>query len=250
MVPRSSAAMIASFTDSATAVKLASATMPVHRTRHERVRAKRAAEDRGDVAGAGEEGLEVDAGVDAHLVEHRHEVLGRDVAGGARRHRAAAELAEAGLIRLAARLERGEDVRESLPAGVVEVGRQLDVVAERRACVREEAADLARVRHAGGVAEGDLLGPGVAQAPGNVEHALLGHVALVGAPEADADDALAAQPRVARAAEHRLEPAERLLHRAVDVLAVVGLAGAEEDVDLLEALPQLERVLQAALVGD
>ena len=59
---------------------------------------------------------------------------------------------------------------------------------------------------------------------GDVEDALGRHVALVGAAEGDGDDALAAQPLLAGAAQHALEPGERLLDRAVDVLAVVGLA--------------------------
>ena len=50
-------------------------------------------------AGAREQRRQVDAGLDPHLVQHRDEVLGGDVAGRARRHRAAAELAEARLER-------------------------------------------------------------------------------------------------------------------------------------------------------
>src|SRR5215208_7295266 len=103
--------------------------MPLDRARHERVRAERSAEDRGDIAGGAEQCLEVDPGVDAHLVQHRHQVLGRDVPRSAGWHRAAAELAEARLERLAARLERGEDVRKALATGVVEMRRQLYVAA-------------------------------------------------------------------------------------------------------------------------
>ena len=47
------------------------------------------------------------------------------------RDRAAAELAEARLERVAARLERREDVGQALAAGVVEVRGELDVVAQR-----------------------------------------------------------------------------------------------------------------------
>ena len=51
---------------------------------------------------------QVDPGLDAHLVQHRDHVLGRDVAGRARRHRAAAELAEARLEGLDPLFQRGE----------------------------------------------------------------------------------------------------------------------------------------------
>ncbi len=68
---------------------------------------------------------QVDAGLDAHLVQHRDEVLGGDVAGRARRHRAAAELAEARLEAVDPGLERRQHVREPLAARVVEVRGQL-----------------------------------------------------------------------------------------------------------------------------
>ena len=72
-------------------------------------------------------------------------------------HRAAAELAEARLERVARRLERGQHVGQPLAAGVVEVRGQLDLGAERLAGGAEELAHLERVGHAGGVAEADLL---------------------------------------------------------------------------------------------
>ena len=120
-------------------------------------------------------------------------------------HRAAAELAEARLERAHARVERRQHVREPLPARVVEVGGQLDVVAERVARRREERAHLRRVGHPGGVAEADLLRARRDQPPGDLEHALRRDVALVGAAEGDGDHALAAQARLAGAAEHALE---------------------------------------------
>ena len=69
--------------------------------------------------------LEVDPRLVAHLVEHRDEVLGRDVAGGPGRDRAPAQLAERRLERAHAGVERGQDVGEARPARVVEVGGQL-----------------------------------------------------------------------------------------------------------------------------
>ena len=133
---------------------------PVDRARGEQVRAERAAEQRLRGARGLEQRAEVDARVGAHLVQHRDDVLGGDVAGRARRDRAAAELAEARLERAHARLVGGEHVRQALAARVVEVRRELDVVAERRAGGREEAAHLRRVGHPGRVAEADLLRAG------------------------------------------------------------------------------------------
>ena len=48
----------------------------------------------------------------------------------------------------------------------------------------------------------------------------------------------------------RLQAGQGLLDRAVDVVAVVALGRAEEDVDLVEALARAQRVLQPAHVGD
>ena len=70
-------------------------------------------------------------------------------------------------------------------------------------------------------------------------------VALVGTAEGDAITASARRPSPARAAITRSSAAQRLLDRAVDVGAVVRLAGRQEAVDLVEALALLERVLEA-----
>ena len=117
--------------------------------------AQRPAENLLRAAGAREQRLQVDAGVDAHPVEHRHEILARDVPRRARRHRAAAELAEARLEAVDPGLQRREHVREALPARVVEVRGQLRIL-QIVAPQREQLADLARVGHPRGVAKADL----------------------------------------------------------------------------------------------
>src|SRR5439155_1214627 len=106
----------------------------------------------------------------------------------------------------------------------------------QRAGDGEELARLARVGHAGRVAEADLLRAGRDEPAGDREDALARHVALVRAAEAHADHALAAEAGLAGARQDAFEPGQRLLDRAVDVLAVVRLARREEDVDLVEAL--------------
>src|SRR5206468_11782480 len=83
---------------------------PVDRTGDQGVRAERPAEDALSLARGLEQAVEVDPRLDAHLVPHRDEVLGGEIAGRAGGHRAAAELAEARLEALAAALERGERV--------------------------------------------------------------------------------------------------------------------------------------------
>src|ERR687891_581871 len=88
---------------------------PAHGTCDEHVTAERAAEHLLDVAAGGQQLLEVDARLVAHLVQHREQVLGGDIAGGAGRHGAAAELAKARLEAADAGVQRGEHVGEALP---------------------------------------------------------------------------------------------------------------------------------------
>ncbi len=129
-------------------------------------------------------------------------------------------------------------------------GRSARPRARRSRAAAKNSRDLARVGHPGGVAEADLLAAGGGEPLGDLEDALGRHLALVGAAEGGRDHALAAQPRLARGRQRPLQPRQRLLDRAVDVLAVVGLRGGEEDVDLVEAVAQRQRPLQPALVGD
>ena len=120
----------------------------------------------------------------------------------------------------------------------------------RSRAAAKNSRDLARVGHPGRVAEADLLAAGRGEPLGDPEDALGRDLALVGAAEGGRDHPLAAQPGLARGRQRPLQPAQRLLDRAVDVLAVVGLRGGEEDADLVEAVAQRQRPLEAALVGD
>src|SRR5947209_18049195 len=98
----------------------------------------------------------------------------------------------------------------------------------------EEPSHLDRVRHPGGIAEADLLSACVAQARSDRQNALGWHMSLIGAAERGRDHTLAPQAGLASPCEHRLEAGERLLDRAVDVLAVVGLRSRQEDIDLVD----------------
>ncbi len=74
--------------------------------------------------------------------------------------------------------------------------------------------------------------------------------ALVRAAEGGRDRALGSAAPPARALDDARHAGERVGDRAVDVAAVVRLAGGEEDVDLVEALAQRERRVEPALVRD
>ena len=151
-----------------------------------------------------------------------------------RGHRAASQLAERAL--------EGVDCRtRAPPARWRDPGRACcgSARSARRAVARlaacsKKARTWTGIGHPRRVAERDLLAARVGQALRDLEHALLGHLALVGAAERDRDHALAAQARCAGPRDDLLQPRERLLDRAVDVLAVVRLARREEQVDLVE----------------
>ena len=74
----------------------------------------------GEVGGV-DERVEIDTGVDVHVLEHVDQVLGDDVAGRARRVGAAAEPADRRVVARDAAAEAGEHVREAGAARVVEV---------------------------------------------------------------------------------------------------------------------------------
>ena len=119
-----------------------------------------------------------------------------------------------------------------------------------RAC-GEELADLARVRHPGRVAEGDLLAARGGEPLGDLEDALgAAPRPRTGSRTRSRSRPRSAGPRRAARSITALEPGQRLLDRAVDVLAVVRLRGGEEEVDLVEAVALAERAVEPALVRD
>ena len=82
---------------------------------------------------------QVDAGVDAHVVQHVHDLLGGHVAGRAGRVRAAAEPADARVELGDAELQRGQDVGQRGAPGVVEVQQHRHVGLARRTGVEQVA---------------------------------------------------------------------------------------------------------------
>src|SRR3954454_10313816 len=223
--------------------------VPLHRSRREQMRPQRPTQGPLPLRGSFDQLRQVHPGLDPHLLEHRGQVLGRDVPRGARRHRTTAELPEGALEGVDALLERGQHVRQALAAGVVEVRRQLDV-AQTLSRRWEELADLPRVRHSGRVAKGDLLAAEPLELLGDLEDAPRLHLALVGAAEARRDHALASHPGIPCSGDRSLQIRQRLGDRAVDVLLVVCLRGREKEVRLLEAVAKLQCVVEALAIRD
>src|SRR5438874_2012224 len=159
-------------------------SVPLNRPRAQHMGAERAPEQVLDGPRGLDQLPQLDPGIDAHLVQHRDQVLGGDVPRRPRRDRAAAKLAERRLERVHALLEGGEDIGEALAAGVVEVRGELDR-GQPLARAGEKVAHLAWVGHPGRVAERDLLAAGLGQPRGDPEHSRRRHLALVRAPERD-----------------------------------------------------------------
>ena len=204
--------------------------LPVDRPGDEDVGAQRAAEHVPHGARSVDAApSKIDAGRHAHLVQHRDEVLGGDVAGRPGRHRAPAELAEARLERLAPP-PRARRARWPGPGrACCGSGRSARRRAERARGRRAKNSRTCRGLAMPVVSPKPISSqPARGQPLGDLEHALGRHLALVGTAEATSRSRpRSAGPRLARAAEHALEPGQRLGDRAVDVLAVVGLARRE-----------------------
>ena len=187
----------------------------------------------------------------AHLVEHRDEVLGGDVAGRARRHRAAAELAE--------RSTRSESMPCSSAASTLASpwprvlwkwavsstpGRRSRAAAKNSPTWRGFAIPVVSPNATSSQ-------PASASRSAISKHALRRHLALVrdSRTRSRSRPRSEAPPRAPRAIV-RSQARERLGDRAVDVLAVVGLRRGEEEVDLVEAVAVGERALEPLLVRD
>jgi hypothetical protein len=177
--------------------------------------------------------VEIDAGLDAHLVQQVDQILGADVACRPGRERAAAEPRERRLVDVDALGEPGHDVDQPDAARVVKVqrDRQLgDMLLEMAAALGDER----RRRHAGGVAERHAAHAEVAQPPCDVGDLLDRHLALERAAERGRDRALDRDAGRVRDAHDVLEASEGFLDRAIDVLLIVGLGGREEHPDLVD----------------
>ena len=221
---------------------------PIDWACREHMAPERAPEHLLGVTSARDQLCEVDSGLVPHLVQHRHQVLGRDVAGRPLRHRDSR------------RARRTSDSNELTPASsaATTLARPWPRVLWKCAVTsaRQRRAPSKKPRTWAGLAMPVVSPNAISSQPASIrrardrEHPLRGHLALVGAAERHRDHALAAQPLLARACDDPLQPGQRLLDRAVHVLLVVRLRGREEEVDLLEVLAQLQRVVEPLLVRD
>src|SRR5919197_1063367 len=125
--------------------------------------------------------VEINAGRDAHRLEHEDQVFGDHVAARARCERAAAEAAERAVEMSHPFLVRGERVGEAKAARVVEV-RALQLFTDALFYPAEEAAHLRRVRVADRIGECHAVAE-LGQPRGDAHHVVLGHYALHRAAE-------------------------------------------------------------------
>src|SRR5688572_16591662 len=125
--------------------------------------------------------VEVDAGADAHRLEHEHQVLGDHVAAGAGRKRAAAQPAERAVEVAHAFLIRREGIGKSKAAGVVQVG-GFELRADAGFYFSEHPFDLRRVGVADRIRQRYAIAE-FSQRRGDAHHVILRHVALQGAAE-------------------------------------------------------------------
>lgn len=123
----------------------------------------------------------------AHGFEHEDEILGDDVARGARREGAAAEAGEGRVEGGDADIEAGDDVGEAEAARVVEVEAGEILGADGGVDGADECFDLGGVGVAGGVREADFMGAGGHEGFGEFDDLGLGDGAFEGAAEGGAD---------------------------------------------------------------
>ena len=192
--------------------------------------------------------FQIDAGLDAQAVEHPHQVLGREVAGGAAGVGTSAEATGAGVEGGDALLEGGVGVGQGLAIGVVEVHGQLVAGHARIDERRDQPADVAGRAHTDGVAEAELVGPEVEEALADLDHLVDRDVPLPRVAEAHRDIGANVEPGGARPGHGGLEHLELPVQAAVEVLLGEGLRGTAEDRDV--PATQLEGAVEPALVGD
>ena len=204
------------------------------------------ADQAGQGGGCFEQGIEVHAGVQAHALEHVHQILGADIAAGARCVGAAAEAAEGGVEAVDAGVQRCQGIGQAHAAGVVKMRGEyrLGPALQRLAA---DALDLCRVGHAGGVAQGHALYADLQQTLGQFIYARLGHIALEGAAEGGRQRGVDEYAAAARHFDDLGELRERLLRRHAQVGQAVGVAGGHHQVDLVHLAGQ--RALAALHVG-
>src|SRR6185312_1409173 len=190
--------------------------------------------------------VEIDAGFDAHALQHICDVFAGHVAGRAFCVGAAAGTGDRTVHHAYTFFEAHEDVRKRLVVGVMEVhGQRLhrDFVRHRV----QHCAGFHRRTDTDGIAQRNFVAAKLVQAFRNTHHIADGHLALIWAAEYGGH--VAAHPNAfgAGALQHRAEPFDGFVDRGVDVLLVEGFAGGREYRNAGDA--RLARAVVAAHVG-
>ncbi len=189
--------------------------------------------------------LEIDPGVDPQPPQQVDQVLGRDVAGGLRRKRAATCSAHRGVQRRYAAFHRRQGIRIARVSGVVEVradgGAQLAGSLNKR-------RDLRRHADPDGVREADLIGRDGHQPLDEAEHPLVRDNTLEGAAERHADRHGDRHPVRPCARHHRQRRLQPLLRGGVLIAAAELVGGREGVMHLVHAGG--DRPLVAGVVQD
>ena len=181
---------------------------PNRSSAHRRLRSFRAASGPGGVLAASlrfDQRVEPDAGVEAHRLQHEHQVLGRDVAACARRIRTTAKSAERGIERADAGFECRDDVGKAGPARVVEM-RRAEPIADGGPHPREQAAHLRGARIPDRIGDPDPSAPAATLAWAIRTTRLLGYLALDRAAERGRHAARGADGRAASSGLPRSRP--------------------------------------------
>src|SRR2546422_8996459 len=173
--------------------------------------------------------LQVDTRLDLHSSAHPNEVFGRQISASHLRERRAADAAHTRVEDRDALVHRGEDVRESLTVGVVEMKSDLCEWSGRTAEGVQQPCDVAGCADAKSVAERHLVAAEIEQ--------LLGRRTDDGWPgrpiprirDDHREIAADAKPRLLRVRDDRSIARERLVARSVQVLSRVALARRGEN---------------------
>ena len=155
-----------------------------------------------------EQRREIHAGLDPHLVQHRDEILGGDVAGRPGRHRAAAELAELDSKLVTPASSAASTFAKPWPRVLWKWA--VSSIPGRRSNARAKNSLTWTGFAIPVVSPNATSAAGVGQRQGDREHALERYLTLVRAPERGRDHALAAQPLRARPGERPPQPVDRI----------------------------------------
>ena len=170
--------------------------------------------------------------------------------GRPRRHRAAAELAEGALEGVDALLERGQHVGEALAAGVVEVGGQLDAAEALARAARRTRRPGAGLpcrscrRRRSPRSRSRPASPAISKTRSGGTSPSYGQPKLV---------EITPSQRMPASRAAAIVPSRSASDSAIERLTFFWLwrlGGREEEVRLLEAVAELQRVLEALAVGD